>query len=64
MIAALATCVFVYWLYKSLNTDSVEVPDDAVSGAVSTADLTGRLHALQTRLQTLIDSADAGANKS
>lgn len=60
MIPAILTCVFVIYLYQSLNHPE-KVSEAAASGTQpSVSDLNGRLDALQTRIQTLIDHNQRG----
>ena len=56
MIAALATCLFVIYLYRTLNpteaSQSRRTPN-AEEGTVSLTELTTRLTALEDRLRSL-----------
>ncbi|QDT02467.1 hypothetical protein K227x_08440 [Rubripirellula lacrimiformis] len=64
MIAALATCFFVVYLYRSLNPSDPVAPDAAANGTSQdppSQDLSGRLDALELRLQSLVDQAKEGS---
>ena len=67
MIAALATCLFVVYLYKTLNARAPNEPNSSTGRTTRSAaakDLSARLESLQSRLQNLIDEDSVGGTRS
>lgn len=53
MIAAIASCIFVIYLYRTLNKDG-EAKSSSAQGTPGPQDLAGRLRALDARLRALV----------
>ena len=61
MIAAIASCIFVIYLYRSLNEAEVDEPSQSQETAVE-GELAERLSALEARLHALIEDQSGGAS--
>ncbi len=58
MIPAILSCLFVLYLYRTLNEPAtVEHPTSAVQASSSAESMSQRLQELQARLDRLADSA-------
>ena len=55
MIPAIASCIFVIYLYRTLNEDSA-AKSTSVQGSSGPQDLARRLSALDARLRALVDN--------
>ncbi len=60
MIAAIASCIFVIYLYRSLNEEGEESP--RTQEPASESELAQRLSALEARLRALTEDQTGGAS--
>lgn len=60
MIAAIASCIFVIYLYRSLNQSASDESSEPVN--MGEAELLERLSALELRLRDLGDNQSGGAS--
>ncbi|MCR9293475.1 MAG: hypothetical protein NXI32_12200 [bacterium] len=61
MIPAVLSCVFVLYLYRTLNEPAQEASNSQTANSVNeTVELTSRLEALQQRVERLVESRQRG----
>lgn len=61
MIPAVLSCIFVLFLYRTLNEPAQEASNSQTSTSVNeAAELTNRLDALQQRVERLAESRQRG----
>ena len=61
MIAAIASCIFVIYLYRSLNEKEADDPRQEAQ-SLDRQDLSGRLSVLEARLRVLANDKQGGSS--